>query len=217
MAEGNQGNGGTGQESGTGTQGQGQEPASQQGQQGGTGQEPGQQGEGQNGQADIAKMSPTELASYAAKLQKQAGEARTEAANYRTQYQQAQDKLTEAERAKLSEQERVAADLKTTQERNQTLESQVKDLTTGAATREALAGAGAINAMTAFKTLDLSTVETDDQGTPKAESLALAITKLKASDPYLFRRNATSDAGAGQQGAPEGATGINDFIRGRNR
>ena len=217
MPEGNQGNGGQGQEPGTQTQGQGQEPGSQQDQKnGGQGQEPGGQ-QGGNGPADISTMSEAELRSYAERLQKDAGQARQEAATYRTQYQTAQQKVTEAERASMTEAQRVQADLEAAQTRAQELEAKVKDLTVGATARDALSQAGAFNPQTALRTLDLSAVETDADGNPTKESLEAAISKLKASDPYLFRRTATADAGAGggQGGAPEGGTSINDFVRGR--
>jgi len=216
MAGTDQGNGSQGQEPGSGNQGQGQEPASQQGQTGSQAQEAGAGQEGQGGPADISKMSPEELATYAAKLQKDAQEARQEAGKYRTTAQTLQEKVTEAERAKLTEAERVQADLEAAQSKAQELETRVRDLTVGASAREALAGAGALNAMTAFKTLDLSQVETNPDGTPKADQLQAAITALKASDPYLFKRTATADAGAGSGGSPEGGgSSINDFVRGR--
>lgn len=217
--EADQGNGSQGQESGTNTQGQGQESSSQQGQNGGQGQESNGGQQSGNGPADISTMSEADLRTYAAKLQKDAGEARTEAANYRTQYQTAQQKITEAERAQMTEAQRVQADLEAAQARAQELETTVRDLTVGASAREALAQAGAINAMTAFRTLDLSQVERNADGTPKKESLTAAISALKTSDPYLFRRTANADAGAGTGtgGAPEGGTSINDFVRGRTR
>lgn len=214
-----QGNG-TGQEPGTGTGGQGQEPASQQGQQGsgnqGTGQEPGNQGGGQggSGQADISNMKPEELATYAAKLQKDAQEARQEAARYRTEHQAAQAKLTEAERAQMTEQQRIQTDLETTQQENQTLKAQVEDLTKGAAIREVLRLSGALNPGTAFKVGDWSGVKIGEDGTVDETSAKAALAKLKQSDPYLFGRTASADAGAGGGGAPEAGSSVNDFIRG---
>lgn len=228
--EADQGNGSQGQEPGTGTQGQAQEAASQQGQnansqQGSQGQEPGQQGNqggNGNGQADISTMSPEELASYAARLQRDAQEARQEAARYRTQHQEAQTRLTEAERAKMSEQERIQADLQSAQETLQErenqlreLQGQVEDLTRGASVREALAQAGAINPQTAFKVGAWQDVKVNDDGTVEPESFKAAVQALRQSDPYLFRRTATADAGAGATGgAPEAGASINDFVRG---
>jgi len=223
---GNQGNGSQGQEPGTGPQGQGQEPASQQGQQNASqqGQEPGgDQGGAGNGQADISKMSPEELATYAAKLQKDAQEARQEAAKYRTSHQEAQNKLTEAERAKMSEQEKVQADLEaaqgqlsTLQEENTGLKAQVEDLTKGVSLREALAQAGAINPQTAYKVGTWSDVKLKDDGTVDPDTFKAAVNKLRETDPYLFRRGASADAGAGVgNGSPEGGSSINDFVRGK--
>lgn len=232
--EADQGNGGQAQEAGAGNQSQGQESGSQQGQQnanqqqGGQGQESGgqQQGNQQGGGAgpeDISKMTPEQLQTYAAKLQKDLGMTRTEAARHRTALQEAQGKLTEAERAKVSDQEKLEADLQaaqsTVQEREtriQELESQVEDLTKGASLREALGQAGAINPQTAFKVGTWKDVKVQEDGTVEPESFKAAIQALKASDPYLFRRTAMADAGAGGNGgAPEGGSSINDFVRGR--
>lgn len=235
MPETDQGNGSQGQEPGAANQGQGQEPGQQQGQQGngnqqGTGQEPsGQQGGSQGGsgdQADISKMSPEELASYAARLQKDATDARREAADYRTKYQGAQSKVTEAERAAMSEQERVQSDLteaqgqlSTVQEENTSLKAQVEDLTRGSAVREALGQAGALNPGTAFKVGAWSDVKLKEDGSVDPETFKAAVAKLQQTDPYLFRRGASTDAGAGRGsgGAPEASTGINDYIRGSRR
>lgn len=237
MAEqGNQGNSDQGQESGAGNQGQGQESASQQGQQGNQsgqstqGQESGQGGQQQGQQEqggntpDVANMSEADLRAYAARLQQQAGEARREAANYRTQHQQAQQQLTEAQRAQMTEQERREHDLQqaqsTIQERDtqlQALQAQVEDLTRGAAVREALAQAGALNPATAFKVGDWSGVKLTEDGKLDSAAFAKVITDLKTSDPYLFKRQASANAGsgAGEGGAPDAGSSINDMIRGR--
>jgi hypothetical protein len=237
MAEqGNQGNSDQGQESGAGNQGQGQESASQdqQGNQSGQqaqGQESGQGGQqqGQQGQStdapDVTSMSEAELRTYAAKLQKDAGEARRQAATYRTQHQQAQQQLTEAQRAQMTEQQRIEHDLQqaqaSVQERDtqlQALQAQVEDLTRGAAVREALAQAGALNPATAYKVGDWSGVTLREDGTLDSETFKAAVSKLRSSDDYLFRRGASADAGAGTSGgAPEAGSSINDMIRGGRR
>lgn len=215
-----EGNGGQGQEPGTGTQGQGQEPGSQQGQNG-QGQEPGQQS-GQQGPADVSKMSPEELQTYAATLQKELGQVRGEAANYRTQFQTAQQAITEAERAKMSDLEKAQADLEaargetvTERQAREALEAKVEDLTRGSAVREALGQAGALNPATAFKVGEWKGVQLREDGSVEPESFQAAVQALRKSDPYLFRRTASADAGAGQGGAPEGGPSINDFVRGR--
>lgn len=202
--------GGSGQEPGA-NGGPGQEPGADTGK---PGQEPG----ADSGKVDIATMSEADLRTYAAKVAKDAEDARREAANYRTRATSAEGKVTEAERSAMTEAQRIQSDLQTAQQENQGLKDQVRDLTVGASAREALAGAGALNAMTAFKTLDLSGVETGPDGQPKADQLQAAITKLKQSDPYLFRRNASADAGnGGGDQAPQGSQGINDYIRGKAR
>lgn len=227
---GNQANGSQGQEPGTGSQGQGQEPAQQQGQQDGQGQEPGQSQQGgqqgqQNQPADVSKMTEAELRTYAAKLQTDAQEARQEAARYRTQHQTAQQQLTEAQRAQMTEQERIQADLEAAQtsvqekdNRIQELEGRIEDLTKGAAVRDALAKAGAINAATAFRVGDWSGVKVNEDGTLDTTQAQAAIQALRQSDPYLFRRGANADPGNGiGNGSPDAGSSINDFVRGNRR
>lgn len=224
----NQENGSQGQEPGTGTGGQAQEAAQQNGQENGTqqsqGQEPGQ--ESGQGQADISKMSPEELATYAAKLQKDAEEARREAANYRTRATSAEGKITEAERAQMTELEKAQSDIQerdgkvqTLTEENTSLKAQVEDLTRGAGIREALSGAGALNPVTAFKVGAWDGVKMTADGKVDPESFKAAVAKLRETDPYLFRRTASADAGAGRGGesAPDASSGINDAIRGAAR
>lgn len=218
-----------GQEPGSGGQGQGQESSSQQGQQGngqqgGTGQEPGQQAGGQQGggtTTDISTMSEADLRTYAAGLQKDAQEARREAANYRTQHQTAQQALTEAQRAQMTEQERRDHDLAAAQSSLQEREARIKELETnaenltrGVAVQTALASAGALNPVAAFKVGTWDSIKLGEDGSLDAEATKAAIAALKQSDPYLFRRTATADAGAGGGGAPEGGSSINDFVRG---
>jgi hypothetical protein len=236
MAEqGNQGNGSQGQESGAGNQGQGQESASQdqQGNQSGQqaqGQESGQGGQQQGQQEqggntpDVASMSEADLRAYAAKLQKDVRESAREAATYRTTAQTAQQQLTEAQRAQMTEQQRIEHDLQqaqtAVQERDtqlQALQAQVEDLTRGAAIREALAQAGAINPQTAQKVGTWDAVKLKEDGSLDPDSFQAQLTALKTSDPYLFRRGASADAGAGTGGgsAPEAGSSINDMIRGR--
>lgn len=231
MAEqGSQGNGSQGQESGAGNQGQGQESASQDQQTTGSGQQAqgqesgqgDQQGQGQT--PDFSTMSEAELRTYAAKLYKDAGITRTEAAKYRTQLQETTGRLTEAERAQMTEQQRREADLTAAQQAVQEKESRVaelervvEDLTKGAAIREALAQAGAINPQTAQKVGAWDGVKLTEDGKLDDKSFTAVLTALKTSDPYLFRRGASANAGDGQGGgsAPEAGTSINDMIRGR--
>jgi hypothetical protein len=165
-------------------------------------------------------MSEAELRTYAAKVQKDAQEARQEAGRYRTAAQQAEQERQERERAEMSELQRVQKDLETATTRSTTLESQVRDLTVGAAARDALTAAGAINAATALKVLGADAVTVKEDGTVDAAALAKVITDLKKTDAYLFRRTASANAGAGQGAgaSPEGTGGsINDMIRGGRR
>lgn len=214
--EANQGNG-SAQEAGTGNQGQSQEDGQQktgdQAQEAGAG---GGQGTGQESgsQTDISKMSEADLRAYAAKVQKDAEEARREAAGFRKRATAAEGKVTEAERAAMTEAERVQADLAAEREKATALEQRVLDLTVGTSAREALTAAGAINAATALKVMGTDDIKVKDGKVDEA-SVAKAITALRATDPYLFKRTANADAGAGGGGAPESGASVNDFIRGR--
>jgi len=210
---GNQGNGEQGQESAAGTEGQGQESAPENGNQG---QESGAEQQGKETAPDFGKMTEAELREFAARTHKELGITRSEAAKHRTAHQQAQAKITEAERAKMSEQERLETDLSAATSRVTELEAQVEDLTRGNAVREALQVAGAINPATAFKVGNWSSVKLDEDGTVNHDSFKAVVDKLRKSDPYLFQRGASADAGAGrgQESAPQGGSGVNALIRG---
>lgn len=222
---GNQGNGDQGQESGTGNGDQGQEPGAGREQNGNQGGKPGQEsgggggGQGKDDPPDFGKMTEAELREYATRAHKDLGKVRQEAAQHRTRATNAEAKVSEAERAKMTEQERLETDLATATEENKTLKAQVEDLTRGVAVREALVVAGALNPAAAYKVGNWSGVKLDEDGSVNHDSFKAAVDKLRKSDAYLFRRGASADAGAGreQSATPQGGGGINALIRGGGR
>lgn len=203
--------GGTqGQESGTATQGQGQE--STQGGQGGQGQESGtqqQQGQQDAQEFDLNTIQDPALKAYLEKVQKDAQDARTEAARYRTERNTAAQQAQEAQRANETEQERVQREATERQERLEALERENRTLKVGGAIRTAAEGAKAHNPTLVASMLDAK-VTLDDQGAPT--NLQDLLRDLRQSDPYLFKR-ADNDGGqgTGQEGQPTG--NMNDTIR----
>jgi hypothetical protein len=201
--------GGQAQEAGTETQGKSQEDSQQQ-----TGGQSQEGGAGGSGPADLTKMSEAELRTYAAKAQEDLGKVRTEAAEQRTKARELQGKVTAAERAKMSETERLQAELEESKTENTRLKAQVEDFTVGTAVRDALATAGALKPSTAQKVMGSIPVK---DGKPVKADLEKAITELKRTDPYLFKRQASANAGEGRGSTLQGGSGINDAIRNGGR
>lgn len=201
--------GNQGQESGTATQGTGQESTQggtgSQGQESGTQQQSGQQ----DGQFDFSTIQDPAMRAWAEKVDKDAREAREQAARYRnernTAVQQAQtlqqQNETDAERQQREAQER--------QERLETLEKENRALKVGSAIRTAAEGAKAFNPALIASMLD-ARVTLDNEGNPS--NLQDLLRDLRQSDPYLFKRaDANGGDGAGQEGEP--TRNMNDVIR----
>ena len=199
--------GNTGQESGAnGTQ---------------TGQES-SQGAGQAGQEsdtqgasgfDVNTIQDPAVKAYLETVQRQAQEARNEAAKYRTERNTFQSQITETQRQNESYQDRVTRENTERQERLETLERENRELKVGTAIQAAAADAKAINPAVVARMLD-DKVTLDDKGNPT--NLQDLVKGLRQSDPYLFKRT-RNDAGegAGQESEPVG--NMNDFIRGAAR
>lgn len=207
-------NGTTGQESGAGG-GQGQASGDQ-------GNGTGNGGNGSGDQFDLSTIQDPALRTYLEKVDKDAREARAEAARYRTernnlqsQFQQFRsERETEAERAERERQEREQSG-QAERERLAALERENRDLKVGGVLRDAAVTAKAINPATVVGLLK-DKVTLDDQGQPT--NLQDLLKGLRESDPYLFKR-ASSDAGRGQ-GNGEGSattTDMNDLIRSKFR
>lgn len=205
-----------GQESGNQQGGnQGQEPGAN----GGQGQESGQQnqqGQQQTGDQqgfDFSTIQDPALRAWAEKVDKDAREARQEAARYRNERNQFQTKVSEYERAQETEQERIERERQERENRLQELERENRDLKVRGKVEAAAVAAKAHNPATVVRML-ADQVELDDEGEPK--NLQDLLTSLKESDPYLFKRT-VHNAGDGQeddgsQGAP---SDMNSLIRGQ--
>ena len=206
--------GGQGQESGTqqGTQTQGQGQESPQG--GGQGQESGnqqgqQQGGQQNGEFDLSTIQDPALRAYLEKVQKDAHEARQEAARYRTERNNFQQQAQTFQRQNETEQERQQREAQEAQERLERLERENRELRVGTALQAAATQAGAFNPALVASMLDAK-VTLDDKGSPA--NVQDLLKDLRQSDPYLFKRtDANGGEGTGQQGQPTG--NMNDAIR----
>lgn len=193
---------GTGQESGQGA-GQGQEPDQQQG---------GPQGQQQGGEAfDFSTIQDPAMRAWAEKVDKDAREARAEAARYRTERNAAQQQAQEFQRQNESDQDRIAREAQEAKERLEALERENRDLKVGTALQKAATDAKAFNPATVAGLLN-ARVELDEQGNPK--NLQDLLKDLRQSDPYLFKR-ANADAGEGGEAGNAPAGGMNDFIRGQ--
>lgn len=202
--------GGQGQESGTqGATQQGQEP---QGGNGNQGQEPGGQQQGTpSGEFDLNTIQDPALRAYLEKVQRDAQEARQEAARYRTERNTFQQQATTLQQAQETEQERQAREAQEAKERMEQLERENRDLKVGQAIQKAATDAKAFNPALVATMLDAK-VTLDDKGTPT--NLQDLLKDLRQSDPYLFKRaNTNAGEGAGQESEPTG--NMNDVIRGQ--
>lgn len=202
------------------TESQGQEPGQSgtpEGQESGggagQGQEPGQQGNQQGPEGvDLSTIQDPAVKAYLEKIQKDAEEARREAARYRTERNTFQQQAQEYQRQNETDQERQQREAQEAKERLEQLERENRDLKVGTALQQAAEKAKAFNPATVAGLLN-ARVQLDDKGTPT--NLQDLLTELRQSDPYLFRRT-NADAGEGNEGegnAPAG--GMNDFIRGQ--
>lgn len=195
----------TGQESGANGTQTGQESDQGAGQ---AGQESGAQG-GQ--EFDLSTIQDPAVKAYLEKVQKDAKEARDEAARYRTERNTHQSEAEKLRLAAESDQDRITREATERQERMEALEKENRALKVGTAIQAAATEAKAFNPALVATMLD-SKVDLDDKGAPT--NLKDLLKDLRQSDPYLFKR-AANDAGegAGQESEPTG--NMNDVIRGQ--
>lgn len=203
--------GGTGQESSTatGTQSTGQESGQGQGQ----GQEPPQGTQGQHQAAegfDFTTIQDPGLRAYLEKVDKDAKEARQEAARYRTERNALQQQAEAAQRQNETDAQRQEREAAERQERLEALEAENRTLKVGTAIQKAATDAKAFNPALIASMLDAK-VTLDDQGNPT--NLPDLLKDLRQSDPYLFKR-ADQNGGEGGDAAPA-AGSMNDLIRGQ--
>lgn len=216
-------NSGTGQEPAAGSAQGGQEPTAtgtpapaQSGQSGG--QEPQQTGQQQGtgaptGTPDLSAITDPNLRAWVEHQAKQATEARQEAARYRTERNTLREQAEQAQRANETAEQTAERERAEQAAENERIRQENRDLKSGAVLSAAVTEAKAINPET-FAALLKSKVTIKDDGS--VEGVEQAITDLRKSDPYLFRRtDAAAGDGGGEQGNPAPGSTINDFIRGR--
>lgn len=192
-----------GQESGGAGAGQGQESGQQQGT-----QQQGQQGpEG----IDLNTIQDPAVRAYLETVQRQAQEARQEAARYRTERNTFQQQVQTFQQQNESDQERQQREAQEAAERLERLERENRELRVGTAITAAATEAKAFNPALVAQMLDAK-VTLDDKGNPS--NLQDLLRDLRQSDPYLFKRSdANGGEGTGQEGQPTG--NMNDVIRGQ--
>lgn len=200
---------------------QGQEPGTQQGQEGSQGQEPGtqqtqgqepgsqQQDTGTDQAPDFSSIQDPAVRAHLERLDKDAREARAEAARYRTERNTARQQATEAQRANETAEQTAQREAQEAQERTERLERENRDLKIGGALRDAATAAKAHNPQ---RVVDLLTakVELDDEGKPT--NVQDLLKDLRKSDPYLFKR-AQQDGGEGNDGDAAPSGDMNSVIR----
>lgn len=213
-------NSGTGQEPAAGSAQGGQEPTAtgttapaQQGQSGGQEPTQGQQGTEPTGTPDLSAITDPNLRAWVEHQARQAAEARQEAAKYRTERNALREQAEQAQRANETAEQTAERERAEQQAEVERIRQENRDLKSGAVLSAAVTEAKPINPET-FAALLKSKVTIKDDGS--VEGIEQAISDLRQSDPYLFRRtDAGAGDGAGSQGNPAPGSTINDFIRGR--
>lgn len=201
-----------GQESSGATNQQGQESAGAQGQQG---QEPGTQDQQQQGSSfDLNAVSDPAVRSYIETVQRQASEARQEAARFRTERGTLQQQVQEFQRQNETAEQKAQREQADRDAENERLRTEVRDLRVGGAFTAAATQAHALDPNALLALIGgPGKVELDDDGKPT--NMPALISKARTDYPWAFART-SADAGAGQERQQAAGTGgMNDFIRGR--
>lgn len=200
---------GQGQEPGQQQQGTGQEPGDGQ-QQGGTGQGSGGQ-QGQQG-PDLSSL-PEDVRTYLEKQQRDAAEARREAAKYRTDLRTAQGEVEKFRQATMTDEQRRQAEADALRKENETLKEQARTAGLQAAVTEQATALRFHSPRAALAMLDRSQIEYDDNGKPT--NLRALLEKVAADEPYLVRRQGPGGGGEGRSRQAGASRGMNDLIRER--
>jgi hypothetical protein len=216
------GDGSTGQASGTGTTGEGQAPTGQQGQ----GQEPGQGNGTPQGQPteqqqqtgdqtpDLSTITDPVLRSWVEAQAKAAREARQEAARYRTERNTLHEQVQQFQRQNETDEQRRTREAQETAQRLQALEVENRTLKVAPKFQKAAEAAKVLDPA-AMLTLvgGLDAITLDDQGNPT--NLDALLNDARQKYPYLFSRtSADAHDGTGDGQSPAGS-GVNALIRGR--
>lgn len=135
---------------------------------------------------------------------------RREAAKYRVQAKEALDKLSEKEKAELSEIDRAKVEADEAKQRAELLESELKR----ERFRNALIAEASSQKFTdpsdVIALISQEDIATEDDGTPKRSSLKAAVERIAKNKPYLL---ATSNPGSGDGGSRGGNPDTNDTAR----
>lgn len=194
------------QEGGQGGQQQAQEAAASQS--AGQSQEDGQQQQ----LPSLDGITDPVLRSYVEQQIKDAGQARHEAANYRTRAQQAESKVTEYQRANETAEQKAQRESEEHQARLATLEAENKALKVGGQWTTAATAAKALDPVALLALMGGSDkIELGDDG--KATNLEAILNDARKQYPWAFSRTAGADAGEGGDGAGPAKGGMNEFIR----
>ena len=125
-----------------------------------------------------------------------------ESKNYRKRAQDAESKLSDADKAKMGELERAQTEAKEQKERADELEAQLSRFRIeGFITKEATAQNFA-DPSDAVAFLDMTSLKLNDDGEPDTNSLKAAVKKIAAEKPHLIK--GAGGAGSGDGGARGG-------------
>lgn len=175
------------------------------------GQEP-QAGSGQAPAAGAQQQPSTESPDdRAARLERELGEARKEAASYRTKASALERAQAEAAQAGMTEAERTAAKQAELERANTELLGQLREQGVRTAAVEAATKLGYRSPDVAYRLLNRAELEFNDAGQPK--NVERLLRELLQAEPYLGKA-AGADYGGGQRGTtPSGAPDMNELLR----
>lgn len=139
-----------------------------------------------------------------------------EAKSWREKFETAQALVDEAEKAKMSETERLQAQLKEEQGKREAAERRAQETLLHSTVAAAAAKSGAVDPDLVVRALDLDDVKFDDKGQP--EDVDKLIDALKAKHPVLFdsptpRRRSGGSADQGARGGKQTTGDMNALIR----
>ncbi len=138
---------------------------------------------------------PDAASGATSELEAKLEQARNEAIAERKRRQEFEAKVKEFEDAKLSESERTTKALAESEARRTDLERQLQEMRVRAAIERKAGTAGIVDPEAAYRLLDHSALEYEDDGQPTAKSLEQAVAALVRDRPYLVGQQ----AGAGGQ------------------
>lgn len=130
---------------------------------------------------------------------------RRENADFRTRASTAEAKITEAERAKMSDSDRLKAEKEESDKKATALEATLRSERLESAIKLALVGRKFRDPDDTYKLIDISAIKVDDDGKPNAQSLKAALDKLATDKPYLLD-DGTGSGDGGSRGSHQANT-----------